>query len=55
MDVALQRVRWISGALWLGSWYLMWLEVFRWKHVTRSLAFNAGPLIPGTNIRVSAA
>jgi hypothetical protein len=52
MDKALQRVKWISGGLWLGSWYLMWLEVFRWKHVTRSLSFNAGPPIPGTNIHI---
>ena len=43
---------WISGGLWLGSWYLMCLEIFRWEHVTRSLAFNPGPPIPGTNIRV---
>jgi hypothetical protein len=45
-------VKWISGGLWLGSWYLMWLEVFRWNHVTRSLTFNAGPPIPGTNIHI---
>jgi hypothetical protein len=30
----------------------MWLEVFRWKHVTRSLSFNAGPPIPVTNVHV---
>jgi hypothetical protein len=29
----------------------MWLEVFRWKHVTRTLRFNPGPPIPGTDIR----
>jgi hypothetical protein len=52
MDAALQRVKWISGGLWLGSWYLMWLEVFRWKHVTRALSFNSGPPIPGTNIHI---
>jgi hypothetical protein len=52
MDAAVQRVKWISGFLWLGSWYLMWLEVFRWEHVTRSLSFNAGPPIPGTNIHI---
>jgi hypothetical protein len=52
VDAALRRVKWIKGGLWLGSWYLMWLEVFRWKHVTRSLAFNAGPPIPGTNIHI---
>jgi hypothetical protein len=52
MDAALQRVKWICGGLWLGGWYMMWLEVFRWKHVTRSLSFNAGPPIPGTNVHV---
>ena len=49
---ALRLVTWVSGGLWLGSWYLMYLEIFRWEHVTRSLPFNPGPPIPGTNIRV---
>ena len=40
-----------SGLVWVWSWYTMYLEVFRWKHVTPSLRFNPGPPIPGTTIR----
>ena len=41
----------VSAAVWVWSWTTMWLEVFRWKHVTRTLRFNPGPPIPGTDIR----
>src|SRR6476659_5318248 len=41
----------ISGAAWVWSWRTMYLEIHRWKHVTRSFRFNPGPPIPGTNIR----
>ena len=30
---------------------MMYLEIFRWKHVTGTLRFNAGPPVPGTGIR----
>lgn len=36
-------LRWVGGVLWAGSWYLMYLEITRWHHVTPSLRFNAGP------------
>ncbi|MGH3548822.1 MAG: hypothetical protein ACRDQU_12075 [Pseudonocardiaceae bacterium] len=41
---------WFGGAVWIGSWYLMYLEITRWHHVKPSLAFNAD-LDPGTGIR----
>lgn len=41
----------ISGAAWVWSWYTMYLEVHRWKHLTKSSRFNAGAPIPGTAIR----
>jgi len=41
----------ISGALWAWSWYIMYLEIHRWNHVTRSFRFNPPPPIPGTGIR----
>jgi len=44
-------LRWVSGAVWLWSWYTMYLEIFRWGHVTRRLRFNPGPPIPGTDIQ----
>jgi hypothetical protein len=36
-------VRWASGLLWIGSWFLMVLEVFYWHHMTRSLRFDPTP------------
>ena len=42
--------KWLGGAVWIGSWYLMYLEITRWHHVRPSLAFNSDP-IPGTSIR----
>jgi hypothetical protein len=42
--------KWLGGAVWIGSWYLMFLEITRWRHVKPSLAFNSDP-IPGTGIR----
>ena len=41
----------ISGAAWVWSWYSMYLEIHRWKPVTRSFRFNPGPPIPGTTSR----
>jgi hypothetical protein len=42
--------RWLGGAVWIGSWYLMYLEITRWRHVKPSLAFNSDP-DPVTGIR----
>lgn len=42
--------KWLGGAVWIGSWYLMYLEIRRWHHVKPSLAFNSDPA-PGTGIR----
>jgi hypothetical protein len=40
------RIMVVSGAVWCWSWYTMYLEIFRWKHVTRTLRFNPGPPHP---------
>ena len=42
--------RWLGAGLWIGSWYLMYLEITRWRHVKPSLAFNSDP-DPVTGIR----
>jgi hypothetical protein len=42
--------KWLGGAVWIGSWYLMYLEVTRWHHVKPSLAFNSD-LAPVGGIR----
>jgi hypothetical protein len=39
----LRNVRWLGTGVWIGSWYLMYLEITRWHHVKPSLAFNPGP------------
>ena len=41
-------VRWLSAALWAGSWILMVLEVFRWHHLTPTLQFRPD-LPPGVH------
>ena len=48
---AIRVVAAISGAAWVWSWRTMYLEIHRWKHVTRSFRFNPPPPIPGANIR----
>jgi hypothetical protein len=45
----MRMAKWIGGAVWAGSWYLMYLEITRWRHVKPSLAFNSDPL-PGSGI-----
>ena len=35
--------RWLGVGVWAGSWYLMYLEITRWRHVKPSLAFNSAP------------
>jgi hypothetical protein len=47
----MRLAKWLGGAVWIGSWYMMYLEITRWHHVKPSLAFNPGPPIPGTDIR----
>ncbi|HEX5303829.1 MAG TPA: hypothetical protein VFW50_43230 [Streptosporangiaceae bacterium] len=43
-------VRWLGVVLWAGSWFLMYLEITRWRHVKPSLAFNSDP-DPVTGLR----
>jgi hypothetical protein len=50
----MRLAKWLGGAVWIGSWYLMYLEITRWRHVRPSLAFNSDPVpgpVPGTQIR----
>jgi hypothetical protein len=45
-----RRLKWVSGILWIWSWFTLWLEIFRWHHMTTSLHFNPPPPPPGSNI-----
>lgn len=50
-------MRWlrrISVIVWIFSWYTIYLEIFRWHHMTKSLRFNPPPPPPGTDIRPTA-
>ena len=40
-------LRWISAGAWVFSWRVIYLEVFRWHHLTRTLRFNPPPVPPG--------
>lgn len=47
-------LRWISGIVWIFCWYTLYLEAFRWHHMTKALRFNPPPPIPGTNVQPKA-
>jgi hypothetical protein len=49
-----RRLRWISAAVWIFSWRVIYLEIFRWHHMTRTLRFNPPPPPPGTDLRPKA-
>ncbi|HEX3783746.1 MAG TPA: hypothetical protein VHX38_29130 [Pseudonocardiaceae bacterium] len=37
----------ISAGIWIASWRVIYLEIFRWHHMTRTLRFNPPPTPPG--------
>jgi hypothetical protein len=47
-------LRWISGIVWAFSWHTIYLEIFRWHHMTKSLRFNPPPPMAGTNAQPKA-
>jgi hypothetical protein len=50
----MRKLRWISGIVWVFTWYTIYLEIFRWHHMTKSLRFNPPPRPLGTNIQPKA-
>lgn len=46
----MRRLQWISGLAWLFCWRIVYLEVFRWHHLTPTLRFNPPPPLPGTDL-----
>ena len=44
-------LRWGSGIVWVFSWRTIYLEVFRWGHMTKALRFNPPPPLPGTDVQ----
>ncbi|MFI5590066.1 hypothetical protein ACIA5G_33815 [Amycolatopsis sp. NPDC051758] len=37
----------VSVVLWAGSWILVWHEIFRWHHMTKTLRFQVRDIPPG--------
>ena len=54
LKLTMRWLRRISGIVWIFSWYTIYLEIFRWHHMTKSLRFNPPPPPPGTEIRPKA-
>ena len=40
----------LCGSLWVLGWFALYLEIYRWLHVTPSLHLNGPPSAPGTAI-----
>ena len=54
----MRPLRWLSAAAWIFSWRIVYLEIFRWHHMSRTLRFT-GPAgakagLPVRTIRVVA-
>jgi hypothetical protein len=50
-DLTMRWLQRISGIIWIFTWRTIYLEIFRWHHMTKSLRFNPPPPPPGTDIR----
>jgi hypothetical protein len=44
---SLRRIMWVSGIIWLASWFCLGLEIFCWHHVTKTLHLNPPKVPPG--------
>jgi hypothetical protein len=49
-SLTMRWLRRVSGIVWIFSWYTIYLEIFRWHHMTKTLRFNPPPPLPGTDI-----
>jgi hypothetical protein len=47
----MRRLKWVSGIVWMLSWFGLFLEIFLWHHVTKTLHLNPPPPPPGTDIQ----
>ena len=47
----LRKAIWASGILWVLSWSALYLEIYRWHHVTPSLHLSPPAPPPGTDIQ----
>jgi len=51
MKSPLRKALWGSGLLWVLSWFALYLEIYRWHHVTPSLHLSPPAPPPGTDIQ----
>ena len=42
-------LRWGTAVAWAFSWRIIYLEVFRWHHMTPTLRFSGPPAPPGVD------
>jgi hypothetical protein len=54
LTIRMKWLRRISVIIWIFTWRIIYLEIFRWHHMTKSLRFNPPPPLPGTDIRPKA-
>lgn len=48
----MRTLRWLSAAAWIFSWRIVYLEIFRWHHMSRTLRFTGPPgAKPGIPVR----
>jgi hypothetical protein len=54
----MRPLRWLSAAAWIFSWRIVYLEITRWHHMSRTLRFTGPPGakagLPVRAIRVTA-
>ena len=39
----MRTLRWASAAAWIFSWRVVYLEIFRWHHMSKTLRFTGPP------------
>ncbi|MCW2690311.1 MAG: hypothetical protein JWR37_5201 [Mycobacterium sp.] len=44
----MRGLRWVAAIVWVVSWRTVYLEIFRWHHLTKTLRFNPPPPLPGS-------
>ncbi len=46
----MRMLRTVASVAWAVSWYLIWKEIFVWRHMTKSLRFQVPDLPPGVTV-----
>ncbi|WP_328617144.1 hypothetical protein OHS18_12905 [Amycolatopsis sp. NBC_00355] len=46
----MRMLRTVALVVWPISWYLVWKEIFHWRHMTKTLRFRAPDPPPGMTV-----